>query len=485
MERVNLKNIFIERENKLLRIIVKKDDILEECFFEEEAEGTIPDEIYVGVIKSLVPAIKCAFVDIGFSKNAFLYLDTKFKNTKLKKGSMLLVQILKVATGSKGAKVTSAISIPGRYSVIQTLNNEISFSRKITNEAFKNELLRIIDRPENAGVMIRTNAQNVSVDLVNKEITGLYEIYKKIINDARYNTSPGRVLSDGGVLGKVLRDKIDVLTSKIIVNNIEDYNYIQDYLKNILDVKIELILYSEPRNLFSFYGIEQEILKLRNSKVYLNCGGFIVIDKTEAMFVIDVNSGKNVENSSIDKTAFSTNLEAASVICRHIKLRNLSGIIVIDFIDMQDEIKKKKIIDVLEEGLQGDKSKSVVYYFTQLNLVQITRRRSGRSIDEYIDEDCDKCQGRGRYVKFSYITHLIRNEVLKLQSERKVDKIFIKLNPHYRKNVEDNIDLFIKNIEAQNKEVYVEYSSVEGYFKVDDIIFKSQKNDISQLKLQK
>ena len=482
---MNLNNIFIERENKLLRIIVKKNDVLEECYFEEEAEGPIPDEIYVGIIKSLVPAIKCAFVDIGFSKNAFLYLDTKFKNTKLKKGSMLLVQILKVATGSKGAKVTSAISIPGRYSVIQTLNDEINFSRKITNEAFKNELLRIIDRPLGVGVMIRTNAENVSADLVNKEIIALYEVYKKITNDAKYNTSPGRVLSDGGVLGKVIRDKIDVLTSKIIVNNIEDYNYIQDYLKNILDVKVELILYKEARNLFSFYGIEQEILKLRNSRVYLNCGGFIVIDKTEAMFVIDVNSGKNVVNSSIDKTAFSTNLEAASVICRHIKLRNLSGIIVIDFIDMQDEIKKKKIIDILEEGLQGDKSKSVVYYFTQLNLVQITRRRSGRSIDEYMDEDCASCQGSGRYIKFSYITHLIRNEVLKLQSERKVEEIFLKINSHYRKNIEENVNDFIKNIEAENKEVYVEYSSSEGYFKVDSVIFKSQKSNISQLKLQK
>lgn len=475
----------MERENKLLRITVKKDDVLEECYFEEEAEGPIPDEIYVGTIKSLVPAIKCAFVDIGFSKNAFLYLDTKFKNTKLKKGKMLLVQVLKQGLGSKGAKVTSVISIPGRYSVIQTLNNDISFSKKITNESFKNELLKAVDRPENAGVMIRTNAENVPVDIINNEITRLYEIYKKIINEAKYNTSPGRVFNDGGILGKILRDRIDDQTSKIIVNDVEDYNYIEEYLKNTKDVLSELILHKETRTLFAFYGIEQEILKLAKSKVYLNCGGFIVIDKTEAMFVIDVNSGKNVENNTIDKTAFSTNLEAASVICRQIKLRNLSGIIVIDFIDMQDEIKKKKIIDTLKEGLEGDKNKSVVYYFTQLNLVQITRRRSGRSIDEYIEEDCRQCQGRGEYVKFSYITLLIRNEVLRLESERTVDEIFIKLDPHYKENVEENIDEFTKSITAFNKVVYVEYVCIEGYFKVDAVIFKSQRDNISEFKLQK
>ena len=478
-----MKNVFMEREDNLLRITVKKNEILEECYFEEEAEGPIPDEIYVAVIKSLVPAIKCAFVDIGFSKNAFLYLDSKFKNTKLKKGKMLLVQVLKQASGSKGAKVTSVISIPGRYSVIQTLNNDISFSKKIVNEAFKNELLSVVDRPDDAGVMIRTNAENVSVDVINKEITRLHEVYKKIINDAKYNISPGRVFNDGGILGKVLRDRIDDQTSKIIVNNIEDYNYIADYLKNTIDVNPELILHNETRTLFAFYGIEQEILKLAKSKVYLNCGGFIVIDKTEAMFVIDVNSGKNVENNTIDKTAFTTNIEAASVICRHIRLRNLSGIIVIDFIDMQDEIKKKKIIDTLKEGLEGDKSKSVVYYFTQLNLVQITRRRSGRSIDEYIEEDCRQCQGRGRYVKFSYITLLIRNEVLRLESERRVDEIFIKLDPHYKKNVEENIDQFKKGIEGNDKEVYVEYVTVEGYFKVDAVIFKSQKENILELKI--
>jgi ribonuclease G len=478
-----LKNVFIERESNLLRIAVKKNDVLEECYFEEEAKGPIPDEIYVGMIKSLVPAIKCAFVDIGFSKNAYLYLDTKFKNTKLKKGSVLLVQVLKEASGSKGAKVTSAISIPGRYCVIQTLNNDINFSKKITNEAFKSEILRVIDKPADSGVMIRTNAENVSVDVVSEEIKRLYELYKKLLKDSTYNIVKGRVFNDGGILGKVLRDRIDALTSKIIVNDIEDYNYIKAYLKNTLDVKPELVLHNETRTLLAFYGLEQEILNLRNNKVYLKCGGFLVIDKTEAMFVIDVNSGKNVENSTIDKTAFTTNKEAASVICRQIKLRNLSGIIVVDFIDMEDEIKKKKIIDILKEGFQEDKNKTVVYSFTQLNLVQIARRKSGRSISEYIEENCSECLGRGTYIKFSYITHLIRNEVLRLQSEREINEIFIKLSPYYRKSIEENVDGFLKNIDAQKKEVYIEYTNVEGYFKVDAVIFKSQRENMQQFKL--
>ena len=171
----------------------------------------------------------------------------------------------------------------------------------------------------------------------------------------------------------------------------EDYDYIKNFSNNIIDTKISIKLHEESRSLFNYYGIEREILSLRNNKVGLNCGGYIVIDKTEAMYVVDVNSGKNVKNTSMEKTAFTTNFQAAEEIVRQIRLRNLSGIIVIDFIDMDSEENREKVLDKLNEGFVDDKNKTVIYPFTELNLVQIARRRSGKSIYEYIEEDCGTC----------------------------------------------------------------------------------------------
>jgi ribonuclease G len=477
-----LKEIFIERQKELLRIAIKENGELKECLIEEENLEPYPGEIYKGIVKNVVPAIKCAFIDIGHKKNVYMYLDNKMKNVKVKKGEELLVQVIKEDLGNKGAKVTNIISIPGRYCVLDTFSKDISFSQKITDKILKEYLTRDLQKPKDIGIKIRTIGANVSVDMINKEVSRLYDIYRDISNKAKFSTRLGIVFNDGGILGRVLRDKIDEGNCKIYVDTREDYDYIERSLMDTKDNKMLLKLHEEKRTIFSYYGIEREILSLRNNKVCLRCGGYIIIDKTEALYAIDVNSGKNVKSNSIEKTAYITNYEAAEEIVRQIRLRNLSGIVVIDFIDMHNEENKKSIIEKLEEGFSGDKNKTVIYPFTELNLVQIARRRFGKSIYDYIEETCRLCEGRGRRIKLSYMCMLIRNEIMRIEENRDITDIHIELNELYKKDIEEDVLGFVKRINAIGKHIYVTYNNDE-HFKIEPLLFINQIQSLEMFKI--
>lgn len=466
----------------MLRIGVKEDSKLKECFIEEENFEPAAGEFYKGIVKNIIPAIKCAFLDIGYKKNVYMYLDAKFKNTKVKKGEELLVQVIKEDTDSKGAKVTTAVSLPGRYSVLQTLTRDIAFSKKIEDSEYKAAMALEIKKPKDIGIMIRTNAVNVGVEVINDEIQKLYNEYQELIKKAEFSVKPGLISNDGGILGKVLRDKVDKDTSKIYVDAKEDYEYVLKFLKDNGDVEFEPVLYEGERTIFDYFGIEREVLNLRHEKVHLKCGGSIVINKTEAMYVIDVNSGRNIKETSIDKTAYMTNHEAAIEITRQITLRNLSGIIIVDFIDMDRKDHKKEIISVLRKGFEGDKSKTTVYDFTDLNLVQIARRRTGKTISDYIEESCESCKGGGKRVKFSYLCVLIKNELIRLNNSRDVKDIHITIQNAYEKEINMDIHKFIQRIGASDKNVYLTFFNGET-FKLEPLIFESQIQSLDKYKI--
>jgi len=470
---IKLKEIFIERQNGILRIAIKEESKLKECFIEEENDEAYSGQIYKGIVKNIIPAIKCAFVDIGHKKNGYMYIDSKFKNTNTKKGDELIVQVLKEDMGNKGPKVTNAISLPGRYSVLQTLTKELSFSKKIENAEYKMELSKKINKPKDVGIMIRTNALNVSHDLVNDEISKLYIDYKELLKKADFAVKSKLISDDGGILDKVLRDKVDKKTSKIHVDNDADFEYINKFVQSNVDVNVEIVFYKNDRTIFDFYGIEREILSLRHDRVTLDCGGYIIINKTEAMYVIDVNSGKNIKNSSIEKTAYNTNIQAAEEIIRQIRLRNLSGIIVVDFIDIENPTYKEDIVSRLKKGFEEDKSKTTVFNFTELNLVQIARRRIGKPMGDYIEESCSECNGRGKRLKLSYICLLIRNEIIRLNNSRNIKDLHIKINESYENEIKENILGFIKSIGATDKTVYLSYFKGDT-FKIEPLIFANQ-----------
>ncbi|MBO3441271.1 Rne/Rng family ribonuclease [Clostridium haemolyticum] len=479
-----METIYIEREEEILRIVLREDDILKECFIEEEKSEPSPGKIYKGVVKNIVPAIKCAFIDIGCNKNAYMYLHHKFKNDDLKNGDEVLVEIMKEAIGEKGPKVTSSISVPGRYVVIVTNNNKISFSKKIEdNDNFKCYIKDNVNKPEDIGIMIRTNALDATIEDINTEIEKLYETYKKIVQEGTYCLKPKLLYDGGGTLGRILNDILTFNTKKVVLNNEQDLKYIKKFIEDKSDLDLELQLYEGTQNLFSYYNIEREILSLRNNKVMLPSGGNIIIDKTEAMYVIDVNSGKNTKETSIDKTALVTNLEAAREIARQIMMRNLSGIIIIDFIDIHDYDYKKKILHILKDEFKEDKKKTVIYPFTQLNLVQIARKRRGKAISEYIEEECTMCNGKAKRIKLSYINKLIRNELKKIDNDYNISDIYIELDEKYKKDVLGDVIKFIKDIEGLRKKIYVNFISNLEYFKVEPLLFESQIKKLENIKI--
>ncbi|GAA0718667.1 ribonuclease E/G [Clostridium malenominatum] len=478
-----MKEIFVERNGSVLRIAIKKNNKLKECFIEEDSKEPFPGEIYKGIVKNIIPGIKCAFIDIGHRENCYMYIDRKFKNTHLKKGDELLVEVVKEAIGKKGPKVTNAVAIPGRYCVLNTLDNNISFSQKIKDERVKDYIKQGIKKPEDAGLMIRTNASKVTLEMINEEVDFLNTTYKDIKRKGTYSLKPGLLYRAGGILGKILRDKLDEVTTKIYVNSEEDYEEVKNYITNAKDVNVFLQIHREELDLFQFYGIEGEILKLRNNKVQLNCGGYIIIEKTEAMYTIDVNSGKNIKGESMRKTAFITNIQAAEEIANQIRLRNLSGIILVDFIDMQDEEDKENVFLKLKEGFEEDKVKTVIYPFTELNLVQIARRRVGKAINEYMEEACHCCNGKGNRLKLSYINLLIRNEVKKVKENNNIKNIYIEVNDGYKKHITEDIISFIKEIDSLDISVYLKFTQGEEYYKVEPLLFSNQLENLKMYKI--
>jgi ribonuclease G len=480
---LSLKEIFVERQENILRIAIKINNKLKECFIEEDTGEPMPGEIYKGVVKNIVPGIKCAFVDIGYKENCYMYIDRKFKNTNIKKDDHILVQVVKESIGKKGPKVTNAVSIPGRYCVLNTLDTSLTFSKKIEDENIKTYIRENLKKPKDIGFMIRTNGERVPVEIINDEIESIYKVYENIKKKAVYSLKPGLLIKTGGVLGRILRDKLDEDTIKIYVNNLEDHNKINNYISNTKDINVYLDPYEGERGLFDYYGIEKEILKLRNSKVQLSCGGYIIIEKTEAMYVIDVNSGKNTHNNSLKKTAFITNMQAAEEIASQIRLRNLSGIILIDFIDMTEEEEKSKILYKLKEGFEGDKSKTVIYPFTELNLVQIARRRVGKAIYEYMDEPCRRCHGKGRSLKLSYISSLMKNELNKIHQEENIKHVYIEISEIYKDQIKGDIVSFVRDINALDKTVYINFVNTEDYFKVEPLIFMNQIENLQMYKV--
>lgn len=471
-----MKDIYVERRENLLRVAVKNNNILNECYIEEESLEPVQGEIYKGVIKRIVPGIKSAFIDIGHVKQAYMVLGEEHKG--LKQGDGIIVEVVKEQVGNKGAKVTSKISLAGRYCVLETSRTDISISRKFENMEFKNKLENSLLKPIGVGITVRTKAQSTSVEEIQSEVDELYKNYKEVLREGKFSLKPKRLFGKGDLISKIIRDDIDSETCSIVVDSLGDYERIKDSLANSEYVKV--VLYDEIRNLFDYYGIEKEILSLRNNRVNLQCGGDIVIEKTEAMYVIDVNSGKNTNYKNKEKTAYETNKNAAKEIARQIKIRNLGGIILVDFIDMYSEDNKNKILNLLKNEFKADKQRARVLPFTELGLVQITRYRKGKSIYEFIEENCPSCNGHGKRLKLSYINLLLKNEILKKNGDEKIRDFHIEINSMYENDIRGNIFEFLKDIGAIDLNIYLTFDESREFYKVEPLIFKNQIENVSE-----
>lgn len=338
----------------------------------------IEGNIYLGTIKNIIPGLKAVFVDIGKTKNAFIHYEDlgKTKN-EIKLNEKILVQVQKNAVKQKGAKLTTNIKLIGRQIVLMPKTDFISVSRKIEDEGKREELKEIVKKylPINCGAIIRTNCIFANEEEIRQDIQMLTARWNNIKNSIEKNMKnvPCIIEEDNSIVKSLILATVDSKMSKITTNskeyNEEILNFLKLYkLENI--IKIEL-----DNNVFEKYTIEKELQSLENNKVWLNCGGQIVIDKTEALTAIDVNSGKCIGKDSLEETILKVNIEAAKEIAKQIRLRDIGGIVIVDFIDMEKENSKEKLLKSMEEEIKKDRAKVQIEGFSKLNLLEFTRKQ--------------------------------------------------------------------------------------------------------------
>lgn len=389
-----MKEILINQKDDIKQILLLEDDKLVEKYQESENIQRIEGNIYIGRVESVLQGMQSAFVDIGQKKNTFIHMKdilpkvdikdgVQEDNKKIKEivnvGMPLLVQVKRDFTEAKGAKVSTHISINSRYIVFMPNTTIITISQKIEDEEEKLRLTNIVKKylPQNCGVIIRTSAENQPEEVIKNDIevaTKKWNNINRIYEEGKKNnTFPKLVYKSHNVIKKLLIDLIDKDLEKIIVNNDADYDYLNKVLKeyganNVKLVK-EKVDFMEERPI-----LKEQIEKAERRKVWLKCGGFITIDKTEALTAIDVNSGKYIGTDNVESTIYKVNKEASIEIARQLKLRDIGGIIIIDYIDMKNEENKEKIIETLKEELKKDRTKTQIVGFSKLNLLELTRK---------------------------------------------------------------------------------------------------------------
>lgn len=356
-------------------ILLNNYKIVEQYTIDKE---NIEGNIYLGVIKNIVPGLKATFVDIGKSKNAFIHFEDLGKTKdEIKLNEKILVQVQKNAVKQKGAKLTTNIKLTGRQIVLMPKTDFISVSRKIEDEGKREKLKEIVKKylPINCGAIIRTNCIFENEEEIRQDIQMLTARWNNIKNSIEKNMKnvPCIIEEDNSIVKSLILATVDSKMSKITTNskeyNEEILNFLKLYkLENI--IKIEL-----DNNVFEKYTIEKELQSLENNKVWLNCGGQIVIDKTEALTAIDVNSGKCIGKDSLEETILKVNIEAAKEIAKQIRLRDIGGIVIVDFIDMEKENSKEKLLKSMEEEIKKDRAKVQIEGFSKLNLLEFTRKQ--------------------------------------------------------------------------------------------------------------
>ena len=393
-----MQELLINVEDNRKRILLLENGNLIEQYEEQPDKERIEGNIYLGIVKAVLPGMQAAFVDIGEEKNTFIHIRDVIKKVSdqtgnknedftkynikdyLRVGMPILVQVKKDSTNKKGARVSTNISLPGRFVVLLPDTNFITISKKITDNNKRKELQKAVQEelPKNYGAIIRTSAENKDADLIKRDVKSLIKLWELIQESAKNlkeekDFEPTLIYENEGIIGKLLTDLIDQSLERIMTNDEEVYNKISNILEQSGANKIKLEL-KKKANILDLYDLENQIEKAKARKIWLKCGGFITIDKTEALTAIDVNSGKYVGGKDLEQTVYRVNKEATLEIAKQLRLRDIGGIIIIDYIDMEKEETKTKILEELNECLKKDRSKTQVIGFTPLDLLEMTRK---------------------------------------------------------------------------------------------------------------
>ncbi|WP_027092686.1 Rne/Rng family ribonuclease [Cohnella thermotolerans] len=407
-----MKQLFVHCTRNATYSALLEDGRLTE-FGVERSEGTsIVGNLYKGLVVNVLPGMQAAFVDIGLPKNAFLYVDDALhphldKQPKdkpsitelLKPGDELIVQVMKEPLGGKGARVTTHYSLPGRWLVYMPGADYIGVSKKIEHDHERTRLKTLAEqlRKPGEGVILRTNAEGESADALAEDLKALRGVWADIVARGRRAGAPEELHRDFGLVQRMVRDVFTPDTEELVIDDETAYREASAYLRQTAPaLESRIRLYREAEPLFDKFGINEQLDIAFQPRIWLKSGGYLVWDQTEALTVIDVNTGKYTGTVDLEETVFRTNLEAAGEIARLLRLRDVGGIVIIDFIDMEKEEHRQQVVGQLEQTMKRDRTKCQVLGWTRLGLLELTRKKVRANVENYFYETCAACKGRGK-----------------------------------------------------------------------------------------
>jgi ribonuclease G len=473
------KEIIISCERLEKRVAFLEGGRLEEFSVERDSDRQISGSIYKGRVKNLEPGLKAMFVDIGLDKNAFLHYwdaipsvdagietvertNKKGRGGKQKRitandipkiyppGSDIIVQVTKGPIGTKGPRITTNISLAGRYLVLMPYSDQSGISRKIEDPKERQRLRRILtemDLPENMGVIIRTVGEGQKARFFVRDLHMLLEQWRTIAGDVETARAPKLLLAEPDLIERTVRDFLTDEVDRIVVDDLDAANRMRDLVGLISKRSQRKIRhYTEAVPIFERFNVDKQIDAAYRKQVWLPCGGYLVVDETEALIAIDVNTGRNKGGKDQDKTILQTNLEAAEEIARQLRLRNLGGLIVLDFIDMRNPRDQKQVLNLFKDHLRRDKAKTHVLPISQLGLMEMTRQRVQESISRAVYMECPSCKGKG----------IIKSpETMSVEIQRALTRV-MKLHPGVREvRVVLNADV-LDRLKKEDEEILID-----------------------------
>ncbi|MBP1708389.1 MAG: ribonuclease, Rne/Rng family [Deltaproteobacteria bacterium] len=438
------------------RVALLEDKVLAEIYIERTKDRGIVGNIYKGKVVKVLPGMQAAFVDVGLEKAAFLYVSDVYGRVEdfeeigfqgeeiptvvsptlpieelLSEGQEILVQVSKEPLGTKGTRITSHISLPGRYLVFMPTVDHVGISRRIKEEKERRRLRETVlgMKPPSSGFIVRTASEGVAPEEIRNDMEFLLRLWANIQKKRENSSAPSLIHSDLTMVLRVIRDILSSQVNRIIIDSKEEYDNIISFITSYMPKeKYEITLYEKKEPIFDAYGIEMEIDKILGRKVWLKSGGYIVIDISEALVAIDVNTGRYVGKRNLDDTILKTNLEAAKEIAYQLRLRNIGGIIIIDFIDMEREGDREKVYQVLEEAIKKDRQKTNIFKISELGLVEMTRKRTRENMTRTLGETCPYCEGSGLIKSKTTICYDIFRQIERSASELGGHSIVVEVN---------------------------------------------------------
>ncbi|MEE9612862.1 MAG: Rne/Rng family ribonuclease [Desulfatiglandales bacterium] len=478
------------------RMAIIENDVVTELYIERARDRSIVGNIYKGVVTKVLPGMQASFVDIGLEKAGFLYVSdvdvmdimeeyekmktgenalgvqeelelkkkprssrkrrqSKAIEEMLQEGQEVMVQVSKEPIGSKGCRITSYSTLPGRYLVYMPTIDNVGISRRIEAEAERKRLRDMIKslKKQGAGYIVRTVSEGTRKEEFVTDIKYLNKLWNDVQEKAEKVSAPALLHSDLNLILRSFRDAYTKDVEKIIMDSEEEYKNCIEFVRAYMPhVEPKIKLYTEKEPIFDVYGIEMEIERALGRKIWLKSGGYIVIDQTEALVTIDVNTGRYVGKRNPEETILKTNLEAIKEIVYQLKLRNIGGIIIIDFIDMAKDESKEKVYSTLDAALKTDKAKANILEVSELGLVEMTRERVRESLSRVLCEPCPYCEGKGRVKSAATACYEVFREVKRVaNSFKRSQKIMVNVHPKVSDMILEEERQFLDRLEKDLK----------------------------------